>query len=152
MRLLELQFTASVPFDWVKQASDHHRAVFESREATYFVDFYVGNWDGLKLWMFQFGMHQTDKNASTMAMTNRNDAYNVLSTVKAVFDDFYQQVHPKALGFYDGDRKPSRMKMYDKFAHYIADRYGYVFDQARMAKSQRTIGGSGTSIWLLTRE
>ena len=153
MRLFEISFGAKVPFEWVRQSPEHCRADFESQGRRYFVDFYTGNWDGTPCWMFQFGIHQPDKEASTMRMTKLKNPYSVLSTVKAVFDDFMQRKHPDCLAFYDGDRIPSRMRWYGVFARYVADRYGYRQDDAMMQKAMRTLTRSpDTFIWILKRQ
>jgi len=86
----------------------------------------------------------------TTGPTGYGSPLPILSTVKAILDDFIKSHRPPLIVFYDSDHVRGRTRLYNRFADYVCSRWHYardIRDEPMIAKHKR----NGTEFWVLRR-
>jgi hypothetical protein len=141
-----------LPYEWTKRDPKWFKAQFQYDDINYWVNCYAGNWAGDPCWSFDFGITEASAKSrggwKTTGPTGYGNPLPILSTVKAVLDDFIKSRFPALIVFYDGDHVRGRSRLYNRFADYICSRWPYDRDEALMAKTKRE---SSTEMWAFRR-
>lgn len=119
-------FSQPLPYQWTKHDGKHWLGKFE-----------VPGDKPLKV-IVDFAYFENAKNGAwtevafivnnKFELTGGGHALEIFATIGKMFDDYVNMVHPEVLRFSADATEPSRVKLYNRIAKGISQKYGYTLE------------------------
>jgi hypothetical protein len=131
MRLQEITLSHPPQLQWTQKSYHSTIAEFEVPPETYFVSFKMLDFRHTLCCRIDYGLaaHSAENlNLVATLPTNLGRPLPVLATVQEVVKQYIIERHPDIILFYDVDNLSSRKRIYNRFANWLEDRFGYELD------------------------